>query len=226
LANTYIKRCARIDATRDFSSPHSSIGFFARMADAPSLSPDTSEFKGKTRMPTREDIILLASYNTSMNRKLYAAAATMPKDVLVADRGAFFGSVLGTLNHIVAGDTTWLRRFMAHPSDFPSLKAMVGIAAPATLAHIYSDDLDSLLELRVRLDAIIESLAAELSSRDLAQPVSYRNSRGDFRKNFGTLLLHFFNHQTHHRGQVSTLLSQLGIDIGVTDLLELIPENC
>src|SRR5437763_16522329 len=110
-------------------------------------------------MPTREDIVLLASYNASMNRKLYAAAATLPKEVLIADRGAFFGSVFGTLNHIVVGDTIWLRRFMAHPSDFPSLKAMVDIPAPANLSHMVSDDLDSLLEHRVRLDAIINALA-------------------------------------------------------------------
>ncbi|WP_367185315.1 DinB family protein [Rugamonas sp.] len=57
----------------------------------------------------------------------------MPKGALSADRGAFFGSVLGTLNYIVAGDTIWLRRFMVHPSDFPSLKAMVDIPAPASL---------------------------------------------------------------------------------------------
>jgi uncharacterized damage-inducible protein DinB len=159
-----------------------------------------------------------------MNTKLYAAAAALPKDALIADRGAFFGSVLGTLNHIVAGDTIWLRRFMAHPSDFPALRAMADIPAPAGLAHRYSDNLDSLLEHRVQLDAIIEALAAEVSDEDLAQPLTYRNSRGDFRKNFGSLLLHLFNHQTHHRGQASTLLSQSKFDIGVTDLLELIPE--
>ena len=83
-------------------------------------------------MPTREDIVLLASYNASMNTKLYAAAATLPKDVLVADRGAFFGSIMGTLNHIVAGDTIWLRRFMGQPSRFPSLQAMADIPAVAT----------------------------------------------------------------------------------------------
>lgn len=176
-------------------------------------------------MPSREDIALLGSYNASMNLKLYAAAGELPKDALIADRGAFFGSILGTLNHIVAGDTIWLRRFMGHPSDFPSLKAMAGIAAPTGLAHIYSEDLETLLEHRMRLDAIIEALAAELSNTDLEQPLSYRNSRGEFRKNFGSLLLHFFNHQTHHRGQASTLLSQSGIDIGVTDLLEWIPEQ-
>ena len=175
-------------------------------------------------MPAREDIVLLASYNAAMNTRLYAAAATLPQDVLGADRGAFFGSVLGTLNHIVAGDTIWLRRFMAHPSGLHSLNAMAGIAAPAGLAHIYSNDLEALLEHRVRLDAIIVALAAELSNKDLEQPLTYRNARGECRKHFGALLLHLFNHQTHHRGQASTLLSQAGVDIGVTDLLEWIPE--
>lgn len=72
---------------------------------------------------------------------------------------------------------------------------------------------------------MINALAAELSDSDLAQPISYRNARGDNRKNFGALLLHFFNHQTHHRGQVSTLLSQLGADIGVTDLVAWVPDQ-
>ena len=175
-------------------------------------------------MPSREDIVLLASYNAGMNARLYAAAATLPNEVLNADRGAFFGSIMGTLNHIVAGDTIWLRRFMGHPSDFAALRPMTDIAVPASLAHRYSDELGALQEHRVRLDAIITALAAEVSDSDLAQALSYRNSRGDNRKGFGSLLLHFFNHQTHHRGQASTLLSQAGVGIGVTDLLEWIPD--
>jgi uncharacterized damage-inducible protein DinB len=176
-------------------------------------------------MPNRDDIILLASYNAAMNTQVYAAAATLPRQALTADRGAFFGSIMGTLNHIVAGDTIWLRRFMAHPSDFASLKAMHDIAAPAGLAHTYSDDLETLHNHRRRLDAIITAFAAEVSGSDLDQPVAYRNARGDNRKNFCGLLLHFFNHQTHHRGQASTLLSQAGADIGVTDLLAWIPDH-
>ena len=176
-------------------------------------------------MPTRNDIVLLATYNAAMNTRLYAAAATLPKDALSADRGAFFGSIIGTLNHIVAGDTIWLRRFMGHPSNFPALQAMRDIAPPAGLAHIHSDDLDTLLAHRQRLDAVIEAFAAEVTDSNLAQPLTYRNSRGECRKHFGSLLLHLFNHQTHHRGQATTLLSQSGVDVGVTDLLEWIPEH-
>lgn len=112
---------------------------------------------------------------------------------------------------------------MGHPVNFASLQQMADIAAPSGLAHLYSEDLDALFAHRVRLDAIISALAAEVSGSDLAAPLTYRNSRGEFRKNFGSLLLHFFNHQTHHRGQASTLLSQSHIDIGVTDLLEWLP---
>ena len=176
-------------------------------------------------MPTRDDIVLLASYNAAMNGRLYAAAARLPQELLLADRGAFFGSIVGTLNHIVAGDTIWLRRFMGHPSAFASLRPMADIPAPTGLAWRYSDELPVLHQHRVRLDAIITAFAAEVLESDLAQPLSYRNARGDNRKHFGSLLLHFFNHQTHHRGQASTLLSQSGVDIGVTDLLEWLPDQ-
>ena len=176
-------------------------------------------------MPTRNDILLLASYNAAMNARLYDAASGLPPDALCTDRGAFFGSVIGTLNHIVAGDTIWLRRFTAHPSNFPALHAMAAIPAPTALSSIFSEDLAVLLAHRVRLDAIIAALAAQVSDSDLVQPLAYRNSQGEQRKHFGSLLLHYFNHQTHHRGQASTLLSQAGADIGVTDLLEWIPEH-
>lgn len=176
-------------------------------------------------MPTREDVIQLASYNSTMNCSVYAAAATLSRDALGAERGAFFGSILGTLNHIVAGDTIWLRRYQGHMANFAALRPMKDIPPPSGLTHRFSDDIGVLREHRMRLDALIEALAAEISDADLAQPVTYRNSRGEFRKNFGSLLLHFFNHQTHHRGQVSTLLSQSGVDIGVTDLVAWIPDQ-
>jgi uncharacterized damage-inducible protein DinB len=99
----------------------------------------------------------------------------------------------------------------------PKLTTRVRFPSPAPIK--------SLLDHRTRLDGIVTALGAELSEADLIHTLTYQNSRGVFRKHFGSLLLHFFNHQTHHRGQASTLLSQAGIDIGVTDLLELISEQ-
>jgi uncharacterized damage-inducible protein DinB len=176
-------------------------------------------------MPSREDIILLAQYNETMNRKLYDAAASLPADEASADRRAFFGSLLGTMNHLIAGDTIWLTRFALHPSRLRALDSLRGAPAPGSLTQSFGDSVPALWEHRTRLDALIATLAEELRPSDLAQTLAYTNSRGlTFRKPFGSLLLHFFNHQTHHRGQASTLLTQAGVDIGVTDLLVLIPE--
>lgn len=174
-------------------------------------------------MPTVQDCLLLAAYNADMNRKLYDAAARLPSQELGADRGAFFGSLLGTMNHLVAGDTIWLTRFARHPASFKALDELRDAPIPTDLTQRYGDDLPTLHAHRTRLDGFITGLAAELTSAHLDAPLTYRNTRGiEYRKHFGSVLLHFFNHQTHHRGQASTLLTQAGIDIGVTDLLLLV----
>ena len=169
--------------------------------------------------------ILLARYNADMNRQLYDAAARLPPGELTADRGAFFGSMAGTLNHLLAGDTLWLQRFASHPAAFPALAPVRALPAPAGLTHHFSDDLAALRRQREQLDAVILDWSTQLTGADLAHRFEYRSSRGDvYRKHFGALLLHFFNHQTHHRGQASTLLSQAGIDLGVTDLVAWLPD--
>lgn len=186
------------------------------------LLADDLECK-ENSLPDCADIALLAAYNASMNRKLYDAAARLPPDALHADRKAFFGSLFGTMNHLVAGDTIWLTRFTLHPAAFRALDPLRGTPIPANLTQSWGDDLAALEAHRMRIDGIVTALAAELREDDLAQVLVYRNTRGQaFRKPFGSLLLHFFNHQAHHRGQASTLLTQAGADIGVTDLLALI----
>ena len=75
------------------------------------------------------------------------------------------------------------------------------------------------------LDQVIIDWAASIREEDLDHLLDYRNSKGPNRREFFSLLMHFFNHQTHHRGQASTLLSQAGVDIGDTDLLFRIPNH-
>lgn len=172
-----------------------------------------------------EHFSLLARYNADMNRKLYDAAAQLPAAELTADRKAFFGSLVGTLNHLLAGDTIWLKRFSTHPADFPALRVMQDLPQPSGLTHSFGDALPALRAYREQLDAIISAFASQLTPADLAHTFEYRSTRGDlYRKEFGLVLLHFFNHQTHHRGQASTLLTQAGVDIGVTDLLLWVPD--
>ncbi|MES2317907.1 MAG: DinB family protein [Pseudomonadota bacterium] len=171
----------------------------------------------------RANLVLLAEYNQWMNTKLYEAAAELRPEELLVDRSAFFGSIAGTLNHIVAGDTIWLRRFATHPARYAMLQPLLELPKPASLAAIHSTDLPTLFAHRRMLDGVICAWAAALADADLDYVLEYANMKGVVsRKRFGSLVLHFFNHQTHHRGQASTLLSQAGVDIGVTDLLALV----
>lgn len=172
-----------------------------------------------------DHVRLMASYNAAMNRSVYDAARTLPAAALAGDRKAFFGSILGTLNHLANGDVIWLKRFALHPAGFPQLDAVRALAAPASLAAIEFPDLESLWARRQLLDQAILDWSAALSEGDLDHTLQYTSSRGFNSKNYFSLVMHFFNHQTHHRGQVSTLLSQEHVDIGVTDLLFMIPED-
>ena len=170
-----------------------------------------------------EHIALMANYNQWMNRKVYEAAGTLTDGALAADRQAFFSSILGTLNHLVLGDTVWLKRFAEHPTAFSALLPLSAIATPTDLRQLAFADIRELSVHRAWLDQLILNWAGNLQETDLDQPLRYNNMRGAAQeKPFFALLLHFFNHQTHHRGQVTTLLSQTGMDVGDTDLLALI----
>lgn len=167
---------------------------------------------------------LMAEYNRWMNGRLYDAAATLDSEALAADRGAFFGSILGTLNHIAVADTIWLHRFAGHEAGFPALAALAAEAPPSSLTEPLAPDLAGLRRRRDELDGLIVRWAAALTTEHLAGAIAYANMAGvRSRRSFAALLQHFFNHQTHHRGQVTTLLYQCGVDVGVTDLLAVIP---
>ena len=170
--------------------------------------------------------VLMSQYSRWMNQRIFEAAAQLDAATLLADKGAFFGSILGTLNHLAVGDTVWMHRFAQHPHGFASLARLSEFERPASLRQTLSSDLANLADYRRRLDELIAQWVAEIRPEHLTVAVAYTSMAGaSFSKEFGPLLQHFFNHQTHHRGQVSTLLYQAGVDVGVTDLLALIPES-
>ncbi|MTW09598.1 damage-inducible protein DinB [Pseudoduganella eburnea] len=176
-------------------------------------------------MPGTAHIALLAHYNEWMNNKLYEAAAKLPPAELAADRKAFFGSLLATLNHIAVADTIWLKRFAADPRFADALAPIAALPAPAALDQMLFDSLEALRGRRTLLDRQVLEWAPTLRDHDLHAVIAYRRYNGDaHHKALGQLLLHFFNHQTHHRGQATTLLTQAGVDVGATDLLLLVPE--
>ena len=166
----------------------------------------------------------MANYNLRLNTQVYEAAEQLSDEDLASDMGAFFTSILGTLNHILVGDLLWLNRF-ATIKSFSSLQAIKQFPKPSHLDQILFEDFEQLKRTRIELDTLIhEWLHTNATETDFQQNLTYRNSKGEVAtKDFSELLHHFFNHQTHHRGQVSALLSQKGIDVGITDFVIDIP---
>ena len=156
----------------------------------------------------------LARYNRWMNGKFYALCSQLTDAQRKQDRQAFFKSIHGTLNHLLLGDRLWLGRFQ-------------GKLYPVTrLDEELFADFEVLRKERKLTDSHIEAWAAGLSDEILAGELLYTSVDSPAPRTIalGFAVTHFFNHQTHHRGQLSTLLSQCGLDCGVTDLL-LMPEN-
>ena len=169
---------------------------------------------------------LLAQYNQWMNQQVYQAAQQLDESTLHRDLGAFFGSIFGTVHHIYVADIIWLNRFASHSQNYSSLHNLPTLPSYTKLNLIVTQDFSELYKLRQNLDVIIINWTQEITSTDLDSNLQYTDTKGNpYCKNLGQLIQHFFNHQTHHRGQVATLLSQQGIDIGVTDLLKIIPDG-
>ena len=159
---------------------------------------------------------LMAQYNAEMNRRLYAAAARLTDADRKADRGAFWQSIHGTLTHILWGDTQWMSRFDAWPKPEVGQKQSAGMV----------DDFAALQTRRTKADADISAWANRVDDAWLAEDlVWFSGSAGrEMRRQKGPLVVHFFNHQTHHRGQAHALLTACGQDTGDTDLFLVVPD--
>lgn len=162
----------------------------------------------------------LARYNTWMNEKLYALAATLAEAERTRDLGAFFRSVHGTLGHVLWADRIWLWRFTRDAAVGES-RDHAGNPIPIGMHdQVLYPDFDDLRRERRRTDRDIETWTAGLTDEHLAGPLAYASvSAGTREHPLWQAVTHFFNHQTHHRGQATTLLKQLGRDPGATDFI-------
>ena len=175
-------------------------------------------------LPFKASLELMARYNQWMNGKIVAAIRDVPEDGLWADRGAFFKSLMGTLNHLVVADLLWLNR-MRGVRGAGLLSALDHFTLPQALNQVMHETVATYAPARETLDALLIDLVAALDEDTLAEPFSYNDSRGlPHKKQLGFVLVHVFNHQTHHRGQATTLMTQMGLDVGVTDIHTLVAE--
>ena len=157
---------------------------------------------------TSTHCLVMAQYNEWMNSRLYAVCATLTEDELRQDRGAFFQSIYATLNHILYGDSAFMARFSGTPGAAPRF----GVDLHGSFAGLRA--------AREALDQTILEWSATLTPAWLEEDLTYTSQIDGKTRTVPkwVLVTHMFNHQTHHRGQITTLLTQLGLDIGSTDI--------
>ena len=157
----------------------------------------------------KERYVMFAGYNRWANARVYEAAAKLSDADYRADQGAFFKSIHGTLNHMLVADRIWMRRFTGKGD------------APGKLDAILHEDFASLAAVRRGEDERIVIWIDTLTEADLAGKFRYRTivNPADIEQERSYALDHFFNHQTHHRGQVHALLTAIA---GETPSLDLI----
>ncbi len=155
---------------------------------------------------------MFAAYNAWMNANVFAAAAQLSDAQRKEDRGAFFRSVHSTLNHLLWGDRVWLPRFPGPKNGHEYEVGPIGIDL--------IDDFAALQAARTAMDADITAWAQAIRDEDLGRDLHWYSvvAKRDMARPLWLCVSQMFNHQTHHRGQVTTLLMQFGIDPGSTDL--------
>lgn len=156
-----------------------------------------------------ENFRQLAAYNGWANLRLYGAALELPEQAYRRPIGVFFGSLHGTLNHLLVTDRIWLKRLTGTGEH------------PDRLDAILHDDRRDLLSARIAEDARINHLIGSYADADLVSSVAYQTTSGKaYRQPLQDILLHLFNHQTHHRGQAHACVSILtGREPPTLDLL-------
>jgi uncharacterized damage-inducible protein DinB len=142
---------------------------------------------------------MFADYNRWANRRVYAAVSELSDSKYREDKGAFFGSLHGTLNHILVADRIWMKRFTKEGE------------APSRLDAILHEDLNGLTAARVAEDERIIAWIDSLDEERLAGHFTYSplTNPVEVTERLARTLAHFFNHQTHHRGQAHATLTAL-----------------
>ncbi|HYF08233.1 MAG TPA: DinB family protein [Acetobacteraceae bacterium] len=161
-------------------------------------------------MITRDWVRMMAAYNSEMNRRIYRASERIPDAARRADRGAFFGSLHGTLSHLVWGDHAWMARF----AGWQRIEGTIPQSP-----HLF-DSWEALRAARVKADAGIEAWAETVDEAWLRGPLTWVSGTSGKQqtKPAWVAVTHFFNHQTHHRGQAHCLITQQGVKPEDTDL--------
>ena len=171
----------------------------------------------------KEILVLFAEYNRAANQQLYAIAENHLEDINKPAK-SYFDNVLGLLNHIVVSDLGWLVAYRDSNLDLQPLRSEVlEFEHPGWRKNLY-DDFGELKKRRVAIDDLLVDFVGN-TSEDLFAGNIEVTRKGKTQPRvfpFGKLIIHLFNHQTHHRGAISQVLDEAGVENDYSNVLHLL----
>jgi uncharacterized damage-inducible protein DinB len=163
---------------------------------------------------------LLAAYNQKTNRQMLGILGAQAPELLSRPAGAYHGSILGVLNHLAQSDVLWLRRFATQLSELSFLPPELPTFKLQGLKEVVWGSLPVFQPVREKVDELLVRTVQAIPPSRYPEILEYRNIKGEAqRKVIWRTLLHLFNHQTHHRGQVAALLDQFGVQNDYSNLI-------
>ncbi|WP_353518023.1 DinB family protein [Thalassotalea sp. SU-HH00458] len=169
---------------------------------------------------------MMSLYNQRINRQLMHCCLPLSVEILEQDSHSFFTNIMSYWNHLLFGDLVLLTRLAQHNIGQLTLADFTRFPAPISPQDIYYQELTQLNTCRQALDELIICFCQNLTEQACEQVISYTTTEGVLlTKKVADIVQHLFNHQTHHRGQLTCLLSQNGVDYACMDLPVIVPEG-
>lgn len=180
---------------------------------------DCGDISLEEKMDLVSSFQVSALYNQRMNGKLIDVCGSLCVNDLNKPTGAFFPTVLDHWNHLLFADLIMLQRLVDNGFIALDTKTQNRLPVSTSINDKFVSNLDDLSSLRAIIDAIYIRFTQSLTDEMLTQTVCYQTTEGQqLERSLAEFCMHVFNHQTHHRGQITCLLSQYGLDYGSTDL--------
>lgn len=169
---------------------------------------------------------MLSLYNQRINHQLLICCRDLSVADLNKETHSFFSNIINYWNHVLFGDLIMLRRLGNNDIGGFSLAYLDDFPVPTSGRDIYHIEISDVALLRTRVDKVIVKCFLGINDDDCLQMISYKTTEGvAITKSVADFCQHLFNHQTHHRGQLTCILSQLGVDYGCMDLPIIVPEG-
>ena len=177
-------------------------------------------------MSLAKNFRMLSHYNQRINTQLIDCCTSLSNDVLVKETNSFFSNVISYWNHILFGDLILLGRLASNHIAGISLNDFTECPTPKSPNDIYHNKFSDIAILRKAVDELIIKYSSNLTDDDCQKFITYQTTEGEsITKAVSDVTQHIFNHQAHHRGQLTCVLSQIGVNYGCMDLPVIVPEG-